>query len=78
MASGYATTKLTRMINGDYDADFALEWALKDLDLVASDAGVDVAPVAAAIADRWRPLVRQGWGGLDVAAARRGLGAEVS
>ena len=78
LASGYATTKLTRMINGDYDADFALEWALKDLDLVASDAGVDVAPVAAAIADRWRPLVRQGWGGLDVAAARRGLGAEVS
>ncbi len=78
LASGYATTKLTRMIDGDYDADFALEWALKDLDLVASDAGVDVAPVAAAIADPWRPLVRQGWGGLDVAAARRGLGAEVS
>jgi 3-hydroxyisobutyrate dehydrogenase len=74
LASGYAMAKLTRMIQGDETADFALEWALKDLDLVASDAGVDVAPVAAAIADRWRQLVRDGSGGLDVAAARRGLG----
>jgi 3-hydroxyisobutyrate dehydrogenase len=73
LASGYAMAKLARMIEGDEAPDFALEWALKDLDLVSSDAGAEVAPVAAAIADRWRQLVRDGWGGLDVAAARRGL-----
>ncbi len=44
------------------------------LDVMRPDAGMGVAPVAAAIADRWRQLVREGWGGLDVAAARRGLG----
>ena len=73
LASRYAVAKLKRMIDQDYRADFALDWALKDLDLVASDAGSDVAPVAAAIADRWRGLVQGGASGLDVSAARRGL-----
>jgi hypothetical protein len=51
-----------------------LDWALKDLDLVASAAGAGVAPIAVAIADRWRELVSEGSSGLDVSAARRGLG----
>lgn len=74
LASPYAMSKLARMVEGDYGADFALDWALKDLDLVATAAGADVAPVAAAIAKRWRRLVRGGSSGLDVAAARQGLG----
>jgi 3-hydroxyisobutyrate dehydrogenase len=74
LASQYALGKLARMVDQDYHADFALDWALKDLDLVASAAGTEVAPVAVAIADRWRKLVRQGSSGLDVSAARRGLG----
>jgi len=32
--------------------------------------------VAAAIAERWRRLVEQGYGRLDVSAARLGLNAE--
>jgi len=62
------------MVDNDFHADFALDWALKDLDLVASDAAPGVAPIAAAIADRWRGLVQDGSSGLDVSAARRGLG----
>jgi 3-hydroxyisobutyrate dehydrogenase len=75
LASGYAMAKLKRMIAQDYQADFSLDWALKDLELVASDAGGDTAPIAIAIADRWRDLVQGGASGLDVSAARLGLGS---
>lgn len=74
LASPYSMSKLARMVAQDFHADFALEWALKDLDLVGSAVGAGVAPVAAAIADRWRGLVHDGSGGLDVSAARQGLG----
>jgi 3-hydroxyisobutyrate dehydrogenase len=74
LASPYALAKLSRMLDEDYHADFALDWALKDLDLVGKEAGVGSAPVAEAIAERWRGLVRSGSSGLDVSAARRGLG----
>jgi 3-hydroxyisobutyrate dehydrogenase len=77
LASQYALSKLARMVDEDYHADFALDWALKDLDLVASEAGTEVAPVAVAIADRWRELVQHGSSGLDVSAARQGLGRPV-
>jgi 3-hydroxyisobutyrate dehydrogenase len=76
LASGYALAKLNRMVVEDYRADFALDWALKDLDRVAFDAGVAADPIAVAIADRWRDLVQYGGAsGLDVSAARLGLGS---
>ena len=73
LASGVALTKLAKMANGDDSTDFSLEWALKDLDLAAAATGSTTAPVAATIADRWRRLVGQGFGRLDVSAARHGL-----
>ena len=73
IASPYALGKLAKMVDHDYHADFALDWALKDLDLAASSAGEGAAPVAVEIADRWRRLVRTGSSGLDVSAARQGL-----
>ena len=73
LASPYALSKLTKMVEQDFHADFALDWALKDFDLVASAADTDVAPIASAIAERWRELVHHGSGGLDVNAARKGL-----
>jgi 3-hydroxyisobutyrate dehydrogenase len=76
LASPYALSKLTKMADDDFRPDFALDLALKDLDLAASDAGPGVAPIAAAIADRWRGLVRSGSRGLDVSAARHGLGRD--
>ena len=72
LASDYALAKLGRMVERDYRVDFSLDWALKDLDLVGAEAP-GTAPVASAIADRWRELVRAGWGGSDVSAARNGL-----
>jgi 3-hydroxyisobutyrate dehydrogenase len=74
LASPYALDKLTRMIDQDYHADFALDWALKDLDLVVGAAGSGTVPGAVTIADRWRRLTRSGASGLDVSAARQGLG----
>jgi 3-hydroxyisobutyrate dehydrogenase len=78
LASPYALGKLTRMVEQDYHADFSLSWALKDLDLADSEAGPGIVPVADAIAKRWRSLVKAGSGGLDVSAARQGLGTETS
>jgi 3-hydroxyisobutyrate dehydrogenase-like beta-hydroxyacid dehydrogenase len=45
------------MIEGDYQADFPVGWALKDLDLVGAEAP-GAAPLAGAIAQRWQELVR--------------------
>jgi 3-hydroxyisobutyrate dehydrogenase len=75
LASPYALGKLARMVEQDYHADFSLDWALKDLDLAASAGGTGVVPVASAIADRWRELLHSGSSGLDVSAARHGLGS---
>ena len=73
VASGTAMARLAKMETGDHSAQFPLEWALKDLDLVQAEVGPDSAPVAAAIAERWRGLVSQGLGRLDASAARYGL-----
>jgi 3-hydroxyisobutyrate dehydrogenase len=76
LASSYAKAKLAKMQSGDDTAEFALEMALKDLDLVVSEAGVDAVPVADAISNRWRDLVAGGARGLDVSVARLGLGED--
>jgi len=75
LASGVAMTKLAKMESGDYSPDFSLEWALKDLDLARAAGGVEVTPVAESIAERWRRLVAEGYGRLDISAARKGLGS---
>jgi 3-hydroxyisobutyrate dehydrogenase len=75
-ASQLATAKLAKIQSGDHGADFALEWELKDLDLMRASAGSSAAPIAVAIAERWRTLVDQGFGSLDVSAARLGLDDE--
>jgi 3-hydroxyisobutyrate dehydrogenase len=76
LASPYALGKLAKMFEQDDRADFSIDLALKDLDLATSEAGAGVAPLAAAIAERWRGLVHNGSSGLDVSAARNGLGAD--
>jgi 3-hydroxyisobutyrate dehydrogenase len=75
LASGTAITKLAKMESGDFSPDFSLEWALKDLDLAQAAAGPGVIPVAESIAERWRRLVAEGYGRLDISAARMGLGS---
>jgi 3-hydroxyisobutyrate dehydrogenase len=78
LASGFALAKLHKMLEADDRPDFALEWALKDLDLASANHRDDATPAARAIADRWRRLVADGAGHLDVSAARRGLGSSES
>ena len=73
MASAFEMSKLAKMESGDHSADFSLQWALKDVELVLAAAGAEAAPVTAAIADRWRRLVDDGYGRLDVSAARLAL-----
>jgi 3-hydroxyisobutyrate dehydrogenase len=75
LASALEMSKLAKMEAGDHAADFSLEWALKDLDLALAASGAETTPVAAAIAERWRRLVEDGHGRLDVSAARLGLEA---
>ncbi len=76
LASGVAMTKLAKIENGDYSVDFSLEWALKDLDLAHAAAGFESMPIGASIAERWRHLVAEGFGRLDISAARKDLGAQ--
>jgi len=78
LASGSALARLAQMEKSDHTPQFPLEWALKDLELVATATGPDAAPVAGAIASRWRNLVADGLGRLDVSAARLGLFGEPS
>lgn len=73
LASPLAAAKLAKIESADDRPEFPLAWALKDLDLAQAAAGSGPAPIAAAIAARWRPLVEDGMGGLDVSAARHGL-----
>src|SRR5947207_8081134 len=76
LASGTALARLAKMETSDHSPQFPLEWALKDLDLTAAATGAEAIPVAHAIAERWRSLVGQGAGRLDVSAARLGLTAD--
>jgi 3-hydroxyisobutyrate dehydrogenase len=73
LTSPYALAKLERMLDANFQPDFSLDLALKDLDLVGADAGSDAAPIATDIAVRWRHLVANGASGLDVSAAAMGL-----
>ncbi len=76
LVSPYASAKLSKMLAQDDAPEFPLEWALKDLDLVGQAVPSQITPVARAIASRWRALVEDGDGRLDVSAARYGLGAD--
>jgi len=73
LASATALTKLAKMERGDYSADFPLQWAVKDVDLALAASGRETTPVVTAIAERWRKLVAEGKGNLDISAARLGL-----
>jgi 3-hydroxyisobutyrate dehydrogenase len=73
LASPFSLTKFRKMDAADDSPDFSLQWALKDIRLALSAASDRPLPVLAAIGDRWDALVAEGFGGLDVSAARHGL-----
>ncbi len=73
LASPAAAAKFAKMGSGDDSPDFALQWALKDINL-AIEASGRRPPVLDAIRERWTALVGQGLGDRDMSAARHGLG----
>jgi 3-hydroxyisobutyrate dehydrogenase len=68
-----ADAKFHKMDRGDYAAEFPLEWALKDVDLVIDAAGGQALPLLAALSGQWHAAVAAGYGRQDISAARLAL-----
>lgn len=68
-----ADAKFHKIDRGDFAAEFPLEWALKDVDLVIEAAGGQALPLLAALSDQWHAAVAAGYGRQDISAARLAL-----
>jgi 3-hydroxyisobutyrate dehydrogenase len=68
-----ADAKFHKMDRGDFAAEFPLEWALKDVDLVIGAAGGPALPLLAALSGQWHAAVAAGYGRQDISAARLAL-----
>jgi len=68
-----AGAKFHKMDQRDFAAEFPLEWALKDVDLVIDAAGGQVLPLLAALSGQWHAAVAAGYGRQDISAARLAL-----
>jgi 3-hydroxyisobutyrate dehydrogenase len=74
LAAPIAEAKLHKMDQGDFAAEFPLEWALKDVDLAISAAQGGDLPLLAALSRQWHLAITAGHGREDVSAARLALG----
>jgi 3-hydroxyisobutyrate dehydrogenase len=68
-----ADAKFHKIDRGDFAAEFPLEWALKDVDLVIDAAGGQAPPLLAALSGQWHAAVAAGHGRQDISAARLAL-----
>jgi 3-hydroxyisobutyrate dehydrogenase len=68
-----ADAKLHRMKTGDYEPEFPLEWAVKDVDLALAAVGKNSLPLLAALSAQWHHAVASGLGREDISAARLAL-----
>ncbi|HJY61978.1 MAG TPA: NAD(P)-dependent oxidoreductase [Streptosporangiaceae bacterium] len=68
-----ADAKFHKMDRGDFTAEFPLEWALKDVDLVIDTAGGQTLPLLDALSGQWHAAVAAGYGREDISAARLAL-----
>ncbi len=64
-----ADAKLHKMETGDFEPEFPLEWALKDVDLALSSGNGASMPLLAALSRQWRTAVDAGHGRQDISAA---------
>jgi 3-hydroxyisobutyrate dehydrogenase len=64
-----ADAKLHKMERGDFEPEFPLQWALKDVDLAIAEAGLNPPPLLVALSRQWHAAVDAGHGREDVAAA---------
>ncbi|MCU1447911.1 MAG: hypothetical protein JWP02_81 [Acidimicrobiales bacterium] len=72
LAAPWALDKLHKIDGGHYDPEFSLAWATKDVGL-ALDSALQTLPALAAIGGQWHRAVADGYGGMDVSAARLAL-----
>jgi 3-hydroxyisobutyrate dehydrogenase len=72
-ASPYVSGKLARIERGNYDPEFSLELALKDVKLALDAIDVDHHPVLHALATEWQDANGRGVGSLDLTAITRVL-----
>ena len=68
-----ADAKFHKMDHGDFAAEFPLEWALKDVDLVIDAVRGEAPPLLAALSGQWHAAVAAGYGRQDISAARLAL-----
>jgi 3-hydroxyisobutyrate dehydrogenase len=71
-----ADAKLHKIERGDFEPEFPLEWALKDVDLALEAADGDTLPLLSALSRQWHAAVAAGHGRQDVSAARLALKPE--
>jgi 3-hydroxyisobutyrate dehydrogenase len=69
-----ADAKLHKMQTGNFEPEFPLEWALKDVNLAIAAADGDRLPLLEALSRQWGEAVDAGHGRQDVSAARLALG----
>lgn len=70
-----ADAKLHKMERGDFNPEFPLEWALKDVDLAIAEAPGGELPMLTSLSRQWQTAIDGGHGREDVSAARLALGA---
>ncbi len=74
LAAPLALAKLRKIDDQDYEPEFPLQWALKDVELALEAARGDNLPLLTALSRQWQAAVAQGLGREDVSAARLALG----
>jgi 3-hydroxyisobutyrate dehydrogenase len=73
LVSPWQAAKLQRIANDQFSAQFALSLALKDVHLALQAAGDGRFAVLASLANEWRQVVDQGFGGEDLTVVTRVL-----
>jgi 3-hydroxyisobutyrate dehydrogenase len=73
LASPYTTAKLDRIARNDYDPEFSLSLALKDVHLALDTAVYGELPTLASLAREWQYAEDRGFGSQDVTAVVRAL-----
>lgn len=75
LAAPYVTAKLDRIARNDYDAEFSLSLALKDVHLALDTASYGQLPVLSRLAEQWQYVEDTGFGSQDVTSVVRALTA---
>lgn len=76
LAAPYVRAKLDKITQGDFDAQMALQWGLKDARLALQAAGDTAMPALQTVTGQWAAAVDAGLGEEDIAAVYRFLKSE--